>query len=449
MSKRALIGNREYFPGISCIEYEGPDSDNPLAFKAYDADRVVGNKTMREHLRFAICYWHTFCANGADPFGPGTRIQPWNENSDPIKAAEEKLDAAFEFFSKMTVPYFCFHDRDLAPEGSNVIESEKNLQHLVDMVKPRQKETGIKLLWGTSNMFSHPRYMNGASTNPNFDVVAQAGAQVKAAIDATVELGGENYVFWGGREGYSSLFNTDTGRELDHMAKFLSMARDYGRSIGFKGTFLIEPKPMEPMFHQYDVDSQTVIGFLRHHGLAEDFKINVETNHATLAGHTLAHELQMCADAGMLGSVDANRGNPQNGWDTDQFPSDLYDTVQSMLVILNDGGFKTGGLNFDAKLRRESTNLEDMFIAHIGGMDSYARGLLIAHEILENSSLMDSLQQRYESFNDGQGQAFEKNQLSLVDLRNYAAENGEPIQQSGRQEWVENVMNDFIFRSKS
>ena len=449
MSKRALIGNREYFPGISCIEYEGPDSDNPLAFKAYDADRVVGNKTMREHLRFAICYWHTFCANGADPFGPGTRIQPWNENSDPIKAAEEKLDAAFEFFSKMTVPYFCFHDRDLAPEGSNVIESEKNLQHLVDMVKPRQKETGIKLLWGTSNMFSHPRYMNGASTNPNFDVVAQAGAQVKAAIDATVELGGENYVFWGGREGYSSLFNTDTGRELDHMAKFLRMARDYGRSIGFKGTFLIEPKPMEPMFHQYDVDSQTVIGFLRHHGLAEDFKINVETNHATLAGHTLAHELQMCADAGMLGSVDANRGNPQNGWDTDQFPSDLYDTVQSMLVILNDGGFKTGGLNFDAKLRRESTNLEDMFIAHIGGMDSYARGLLIAHEILENSSLMDSLQQRYESFNDGQGQAFEKNQLSLVDLRNYAAENGEPIQQSGRQEWVENVMNDFIFRSKS
>ena len=449
MSMRPLIGNREYFPGISRIEYEGPDSDNPLAFKAYDADRVVGNKTMREHLRFAICYWHTFCANGADPFGPGTRTQPWNENSDPIKAAEEKLDAAFEFFSKMTVPYFCFHDRDLAPEGSNVIESEKNLQHLVDMVKPRQKETGIKLLWGTSNMFSHPRYMNGASTNPNFDVVAQAGAQVKAAIDATVELGGENYVFWGGREGYSSLFNTDTGRELDHMAKFLSMARDYGRSIGFKGTFLIEPKPMEPMFHQYDVDSQTVIGFLRHHGLAEDFKINVETNHATLAGHTLAHELQMCADAGMLGSVDANRGNPQNGWDTDQFPSDLYDTVQSMLVILNDGGFKTGGLNFDAKLRRESTNLEDMFIAHIGGMDSYARGLLIAHEILENSSLMDSLQQRYESFNDGQGKAFEKSQLSLVDLRNYAAENSEPVQQSGRQEWVENVMNDFIFRSKS
>lgn len=449
MSMRPLIGNREYFPGISRIEYEGPDSDNPLAFKAYDADRVVGNKTMREHLRFAICYWHTFCANGADPFGPGTRTQPWNENPDPIKAAEEKLDAAFEFFSKMTVPYFCFHDRDLAPEGSNVIESEKNLQHLVDMVKPRQKETGIKLLWGTSNMFSHPRYMNGASTNPNFDVVAQAGAQVKAAIDATVELGGENYVFWGGREGYSSLFNTDTGRELDHMAKFLSMARDYGRSIGFKGTFLIEPKPMEPMFHQYDVDSQTVIGFLRHHGLAEDFKINVETNHATLAGHTLAHELQMCADAGMLGSVDANRGNPQNGWDTDQFPSDLYDTVQSMLVILNDGGFKTGGLNFDAKLRRESTNLDDMFIAHIGGMDSYARGLLIAHEILENSSLMDSLQQRYESFNDGQGKAFEKSQLSLIDLRNYAAENSEPVQQSGRQEWVENVMNDFIFRSKS
>tara|TARA_Y100000389_G_scaffold162869_1_gene165815 strand:- start:5337 stop:6686 length:1350 start_codon:yes stop_codon:yes gene_type:complete len=448
MSMGSWIGNREYFPGISRIEYEGAESDNPLAFKTYDADRLVGNKTMREHLRFAICYWHTFCANGADPFGPGTRYQPWNDNSDSIKAAEEKLDAAFEFFSKMTVPYFCFHDRDLAPEGSNVVESEKNLQHLVDRVKPRQKETGIKLLWGTSNMFSNPRYMNGASTNPNFDVVAQAGAQVKAALDATVELGGENFVFWGGREGYASLFNTDTGRELEHMAKFLGMARDYGRSIGFKGTFLIEPKPMEPMYHQYDVDSQTVIGFLRHHGLSEDFKINVETNHATLAGHSLAHELQMCADAGMLGSVDANRGNPQNGWDTDQFPSDLYDTVQSMLVILEDGGFKNGGLNFDAKLRRESTDLEDMFIAHIGGMDSYARGLLIAHEILEQSSLMDSLHERYASFNSGQGQAFESGQLNLVNLRDYAVEKGEPTQHSGRQEWVENIMNDFIFRSK-
>ena len=448
MSVRPWIGNREYFPGIPRIEYEGPESDNPLAFKAYDADRVVGNKTMSEHLRFSICYWHTFCADGADPFGPGTRSHPWNESTDRLEAAEERLDAAFEFFSKMTVPYFCFHDRDLAPEGASVVESEKNLQHLVGRVKPRQQETGIKLLWGTSNLFSHPRYMNGGSTNPNFDVVAQAGAQVKAALDATVELGGENFVFWGGREGYSTLFNTDTGRELEHMARFLGMARDYGRSIGFNGAFLIEPKPMEPMYHQYDVDSQTVIGFLRQHGLADDFKVNVEANHATLAGHSFAHELRMCTDAGMLGSVDANRGNPQNGWDTDQFPADLYDTVQAMLIVLEDGGFKTGGLNFDAKLRRESTDLEDMFIAHIGGMDSYARGLLIAHEILENSSLVDSRRERYASFDSGQGQAFAKGLLSLSDLREYAAKQGEPRKQSGRQEWVENVMNDFIFRAK-
>lgn len=448
MSVRPWIGNREYFPGIPRIEYEGPESDNPLAFKAYDADRVVGNKTMSEHLRFSICYWHTFCADGADPFGPGTRSHPWNESTDRLEAAEERLDAAFEFFSKMTVPYFCFHDRDLAPEGASVVESEKNLQHLVGRVKPRQQETGIKLLWGTSNLFSHPRYMSGGSTNPNFDVVAQAGAQVKAALDATVELGGENFVFWGGREGYSTLFNTDTGRELEHMARFLGMARDYGRSIGFNGAFLIEPKPMEPMYHQYDVDSQTVIGFLRQHGLADDFKVNVEANHATLAGHSFAHELRMCTDAGMLGSVDANRGNPQNGWDTDQFPADLYDTVQAMLIVLEDGGFKTGGLNFDAKLRRESTDLEDMFIAHIGGMDSYARGLLIAHEILEKSSLIDSRHERYASFDSGQGQAFTKGLLSLEDLREYAAKQGEPRKLSGRQEWVENVMNDFIFRAK-
>ncbi|MBT5861791.1 MAG: xylose isomerase [Gammaproteobacteria bacterium] len=448
MSVRPWIGNREYFPGIPRIEYEGPESDNPLAFKAYDADRVVGNKTMSEHLRFSICYWHTFCADGADPFGPGTRSHPWNESTDRLEAAEERLDAAFEFFSKMTVPYFCFHDRDLAPEGASIVESEKNLQHLVGRVKPRQQETGIKLLWGTSNLFSHPRYMNGGSTNPNFDVVAQAGAQVKAALDATVELGGENFVFWGGREGYSTLFNTDTGRELEHMARFLGMARDYGRSIGFNGAFLIEPKPMEPMYHQYDVDSQTVIGFLRQHGLADDFKVNVEANHATLAGHSFAHELRMCTDAGMLGSVDANRGNPQNGWDTDQFPADLYDTVQAMLIVLEDGGFKTGGLNFDAKLRRESTDLEDMFIAHIGGMDSYARGLLIAHEILEKSSLVDSRHERYASFDSGQGQAFTRGLLSLEDLREYAAKQGEPRKLSGRQEWVENVMNDFIFRAK-
>jgi xylose isomerase len=447
MSTAPFIASREFFPGIDRIQYEGPESDNPLAFKAYDADRVVGGKTMRDHLRFSICYWHTFCAEGGDPFGPGTRSYPWKEKRDPMAAAEDKLDAAFEFFSKMGVPFFCFHDRDIAPEGSSVVESERNLQRMVELARQRQAATGIKLLWGTANVFSHPRYMNGASTNPDFNVVAHAGAQVKAALDATVALGGENYVFWGGREGYSCLFNTSTARELDHLARFLSMARDYGRSIGFEGTFLIEPKPMEPMYHQYDADAQTVIGFLRHYGLAGDFKLNVEANHATLAGHSFAHELQMSADAGLLGSIDANRGNPQNGWDTDQFPTDLYDAVQAMLVLLADGGFKTGGFNFDAKVRRESTDPEDMFIAHIGGMDTFARGLLIAHDILENSPLPEFRRQRYASFDDGPGSAFESGKLSLTDLRDHAAKAGEPVRTSGKQEWVENLINDYIFRS--
>ncbi len=447
MSTKLFIGDREFFPGIAKIPYEGPESDNPLSFKVYDENRLVGGKTMRDHLRFAICYWHTFCADGNDPFGPGTRSQPWKEKSDPLAAAQDKLDAAFEFFSKMGVPFYCFHDRDMAPEGNSVPESEKNLQHLVEMAKQRQEASGVKLLWGTANVFSHPRYMNGASTNPDFQVVAQAGAQVKAALDATVALGGENYVFWGGREGYAYLFNTDTRRELDHMARFLTMARDYGRSIGFKGNFLIEPKPMEPMYHQYDADAQTVIGFLRHYGLDKDFKVNVEANHATLAGHTFAHELQMCTDAGMLGSIDANRGTPQNGWDTDQFPTDLNDTVQAMLVVLASGGFDKGGLNFDAKVRRESTDLEDMFIAHIGGMDCFARGLLIAHSILEKSKLAQFKYDRYASFNSGEGSAFEAGELTLQALRDYAAENGEPATISGKQEWVENIINNFIFRS--
>jgi xylose isomerase len=447
MSTAPFIASREFFPGIDRIQYEGPESDNPLAFKAYDADRVVGGKTMRDHLRFSICYWHTFCAEGGDPFGPGTRSYAWKEKRDPMAAAEDKLDAAFEFFSKMGVPFFCFHDRDMAPEGSSVLESERNLKHMVQLARQRQAATGIKLLWGTANVFSHPRYMNGAATNPDFNVVAHAGAQVKAALDATVELGGENYVFWGGREGYSCLFNTSTAREFDHFARFLSMARDYGRSIGFEGTFLIEPKPMEPMYHQYDADAQTVIGFLRHYGLAGDFKLNVEANHATLAGHSFAHELQMSVDAGLLGSIDANRGNPQNGWDTDQFPTDLYDAVQAMLVLLGDGGFKTGGFNFDAKVRRESTDPEDMFIAHIGGMDTFARGLLIAHDILENSPLPEFRRQRYASFDGGPGLAFVNGKLSLADLRDHAAKTGEPAQISGKQEWVENLINDYIFRS--
>lgn len=447
MSNSPFIGDREYFPGIGKIPFEGPDSDNPLAFKAYDETRKIGGKTMREHLRYAICYWHSFCADGGDPFGPGTREYAWKEKNDPLRAAEDKMDAAFEFFTKMGVPYYCFHDRDMAPEAETVGASEKNLQHMVKLADERQKASGMKLLWGTANVFSHPRYMNGASTNPNFDVVAHAAAQVKAALDATVALGGENYVFWGGREGYSCLFNSNTERELEHMARFLGMARDYGRSIGFEGTFLIEPKPMEPMYHQYDADSQTVIGFLRQHGLDKDFKVNVEANHATLAGHSFAHELQMCTDAGMLGSVDANRGNPQNGWDTDQFPTNLYDTVEAMLVILADGGFKSGGLNFDAKVRRESTRPDDLFIAHIGGMDSFARGLIVAHNIIDKSGLVEYRAKRYASFDSGKGRDFESGKLSLGDLRDHAAEKGEPEQISGEQEWVENVINDYLFRA--
>ncbi|KAA9132630.1 xylose isomerase [Marinihelvus fidelis] len=449
MSSKPFIGQREFFPGIGAIPFEGPGSDNPMAFKAYDADREVAGKTMRDHLRFAICYWHTFCADGGDPFGPGTRQYPWKEKSDPLAAAEDKLDAAFEFFTKVGVPYYCFHDRDMAPEGASVAESERNLQHLVKLARERQDETGMKLLWGTANVFSHPRYMNGASTNPNFDVVAHAGAQVKAALEATVELGGENYVFWGGREGYAHLFNTNTQRELEHMARFLGMARDYGRSIGFEGTFLIEPKPMEPMYHQYDADSQTVIGFLRHHGLDKDFKVNVEANHATLAGHTFAHELQMCADAGMLGSIDANRGNPQNGWDTDQFPTDLYDTVGAMLVVLSHGGFSTGGLNFDAKVRRESTRPDDLFIAHIGGMDAFARGLLVANAIIEQGDLPKFRASRYSSFDGGKGKDFEDGDLTLADLRDHAANHGEPRQVSGQQERLENLVNDVLSRTST
>ncbi len=446
MSK-VFIGNREYFPGISQIKFEGNSSDNPLAFKCYDAKRMVGTKSMRDHLRFAICYWHNFCNDGSDIFGPGTQIHPWNEKSDPLAAAEDKLDAAFEFFTKLDVPFYCFHDVDLAPDGATVAQGESYLRHMVDLAKVRQQATGVQLLWGTANVFSNPRYMNGASTNPNFDVVAHAGAQVKRSLDATVALGGGNYVFWGGREGYACLFNTDTRRELEHMGRFLTMARDYGRSIGFRGTFLIEPKPMEPMYHQYDVDAQTVIGFLRQYGLDNDFKLNIEANHATLSGHSFAHELQMSADAGLLGSIDANRGNAQNGWDTDQFPTDLHDTVQAMLVVLASGGLKSGGLNFDAKLRRESTSLEDMFLAHIGGMDCFARGLLAAHSILEKSSLAQNKKDRYSSFDEGPGAIFEAGGLTLTELRDHAEVIGEPELVSGRQESIENMINDHLFRA--
>jgi xylose isomerase len=444
MSQNVFIGDTEYFPSIGAIPFEGPESRNPLAFKCYQPDRLVAGKTMAEHLRFAVCYWHTFHGTGADPFGPGTRDYGWNAGT-PMDAARQRLDAAFEFFTKLGVPYYCFHDRDLAPEGASVAESETNLQALVELAGDRQSATGMKLLWGTANLFSHPRYMNGAGTNPSFDVVALAGAQVKGALDATVALGGENYVFWGGREGYSTLFNTDTARELEHFARFLEAARDYARGIGFQGTFLIEPKPMEPMYHQYDVDSQTVVGFLRQHGLADDFKLNVEANHATLSGHSFAHDLRMAADAGMLGSIDANRGNPQNGWDTDQFPTDMNDCVQAMLVVLESGGLGSGGLNFDAKLRRESTDLEDLFIAHIGGMDAFARGLVIADRILQDERYVSARTARYASFDAGPGKAFEQGSLGLAALRDHASALAEPTLESGKQEMLENLVNDYMF----
>ena len=444
MTRNLFIGEREFFPGIGKIRYEGKSSGNPLAFKFYDPDRVIGGKTMEQHLRFAVCYWHTFRGTGADPFGPGTQIFPWDEPADRMDAARARVDAAFEFFSKLGVPYYCFHDRDIAPEGANVATSERNLRAMTELAAERQQATGVKLLWGTANLFSHPRYMNGAATNPDFNVVTHAAAQVKAALDATVALGGENYVFWGGREGYASLLNTDTRRELDHMGRFMAAARDYGRAIGFKGTFLIEPKPMEPSKHQYDFDAQTVIGFIRHYGLEGDFKVNVEANHATLAGHSFAHELRMCADAGLLGSIDANRGDPQNGWDTDQFPVDLYDTVSAMLVVLENGGLHTGGLNFDAKVRRESVDPEDIFIGHIGGMDAFARGLAIAHDLIEQSPLVANRATRYASFDNGGGAAFARGDLGLEALRDIAAANGEPASISGRQEWLENLVNQYI-----
>jgi xylose isomerase len=441
-----FIGKREFFPGIGRIPFEGAGSDNPLAFKHYDAKRKIGGKTMAEHLRFAVCYWHTFGNAGHDPFGPGTRDFAWNA-ATPMATAEAKLDAAFEFFTKLGVPYYCFHDIDLAPDSEDIAEYEKNLKRMVRLAKERQKATGVKLLWGTANLFSHPRYMNGAATNPDFAVVARAAVQVKNALDATVELGGGNYVFWGGREGYASLHNTNVRRELDHMGRFLAMARDYGRSIGFKGVYLIEPKPMEPMKHQYDFDSATVAGFLKRHGLEKDFKINIEANHATLSGHTFEHDLQVASDHGLLGSIDANRGNAQNGWDTDQFPSDLYDTVGAMLVVLRQGGLAPGGLNFDAKVRRESTDAEDLFLAHIGGMDAFARGLEVAHALLTKSPWEKWRKQRYASFDKGAGKDFEDGNLTLEDLHTLALKKGEPKKISGKQERYENLLNQYLIRT--
>ncbi|HEU4574011.1 MAG TPA: xylose isomerase [Chitinophagaceae bacterium] len=437
-------GTKEFFPGIGKIGYEGPQSDNPLAFKWYDENKVIAGKTMKEHLRFAVCYWHTFCNTGGDPFGPGTKQFPWDSSADPVQKAKDKMDAAFEFITKLGVPYYCFHDVDLVDEGASLSAYEGRLQTMVEYAAQKQKLSGVKLLWGTANVFSNPRYMNGAATNPDFSVVAHAGTQVKNALDATIALGGENYVFWGGREGYMSLLNTNMKREQEHMARFLTMARDYARKQGFKGVFFIEPKPCEPTKHQYDYDCATVIGFLRHYGLEKDFKLNVEVNHATLAGHTFQHELQVAADAGMLGSIDANRGDYQNGWDTDQFPVNLNELTESLLIILEAGGFAGGGVNFDAKTRRNSTDLDDIFYAHIGGMDAFARALVIADNILQKSPYKNFRKQRYASFDSGKGKEFEEGKLQLEDLRDFALANGEPKQISGRQEWLENLINQYI-----
>jgi len=439
-----FTGNEEYFKGIGKIAFEGKGSDNPLAFKFYNPGKVVAGKTMREHLRFSVAYWHSFCASGSDPFGSATLEFPWDQG-DPMTAARKKADAAFEFATKMGMDYYCFHDADAAPEGASVAEYEKNLADIAGELKLRQEATGVKLLWNTANMFSHPRYMNGAATNPDFQVLARAAAQVKNCLDVNVLLGGENYVFWGGREGYMTLWNTDMKREQEHLTRFFNLAVEYGRKIGFKGTFLIEPKPMEPTKHQYDFDAATAIAFIRQAGLEKDFKCNIECNHATLAGHTFTHDLQVCADAGMLGSVDANRGDPQNGWDTDQFPSSIYETVEAMTVILKNGGLGSGGLNFDAKVRRNSTDREDLFIAHIGGMDAFALGLELADRIISDGKLDSLLKKRYASYDSGKGADFEAGKLSLSDLRNLAAGAGEPARISGKQEYIENLVNQYLF----
>lgn len=437
-------GKTEFFKGIGQIKYEGLKSDNPLAFRWYDENKVVAGKKMKDWLRFACAYWHSFCGSGADPFGEPTHLFPWDKKEDPIRRAKDKADAAFEFMTKLGLPYYCFHDVDVVSYTNDVADNDKRLQTMTKYLKQKQEESGVKLLWGTANLFSNKRYMNGASTNPDFHVLAHAAAQVKAALDATIALGGENYVFWGGREGYMSLINTNMKREKDHLAKFLHAAKDYARTNGFKGTFFIEPKPCEPSKHQYDYDAETVIGFLRQYDLLNDFKLNIEVNHATLAGHTFQHELQCAADAGLLGSMDANRGDYQNGWDTDQFPNNINELAEAMLIILEAGGFAGGGINFDAKIRRNSTDLADLFYAHIGGMDTFARALIVADNVLTNSEYKKIRTDRYASFDSGKGKDFENGKLSLENLRAYAIQKGEPKMISGKQEYLENIINRFI-----
>ena len=437
------MATKEFFPGIGKIQFEGKESKNPMAFRYYDAEKVVMGKPMKDWLKFAMAWWHTLCAEGADQFGGGTKTFPWNGATCPVQVAKDKVDAGFEFMQKIGIEYYCFHDVDLVDEGATVEEYEARLKEVVAYLKEKQAETGIKLLWGTANVFGNKRYMNGAATNPDFDVVARAAVQIKNAIDATIELGGTNYVFWGGREGYMSLLNTDMKREKEHLAMMLRLARDYARSKGFTGTFLIEPKPMEPTKHQYDVDTETVIGFLKAHGLENDFKVNIEVNHATLAGHTFEHELACAVDAGMLGSIDANRGDYQNGWDTDQFPIDSFDLTQAMMQIIRNGGFGNGGTNFDAKTRRNSTDLEDIFIAHIAAMDAMARALENAAALLEESPMPKMVAERYASFDEGLGKKFENGELSFEDVYAYGKQVGEPKQTSGKQELYEAILNMY------
>jgi xylose isomerase len=441
---KVVTGAYEFFNNIPQITFEGVESDNPFSFRWYDENKVVAGKTMKEYLRFACAYWHSFNGSGSDPFGEPTHIFPWNEKQDVLERAKDKMDAAFEFITKMNLPYYCFHDLDVIDFTSDVAENERRLRDITEYAKQKQEMSGVKLLWGTANLFSHKRYMNGAATNPDFHVLSHAAAQVKAALDATIALNGENYVFWGGREGYMSLLNTNMKREQEHLAKFLHTARDYARSNGFKGTFFIEPKPCEPMKHQYDYDAATVIAFMREYDLMSDFKLNIEVNHATLAGHTFQHELQVAADAGLLGSMDANRGDYQNGWDTDQFPNNINELTEAMLVVIESGGLQSGGINFDAKVRRNSTAPADLFYAHIGGVDAFARALITADAILNTSEYKKIRKERYASFDVGKGKEFEEGKLSLEELRNIAVENGEPEIRSGRQEYMENIINRYI-----
>ncbi len=439
-----VFGQKEFFKNIPQIKFEGLESHNPLAFRWYDENKFVAGKPMKEHLRFACAYWHSFCGNGADPFGEPTHLFAWNEKQDAVEKAKDKADAAFEFITKLGLPYYCFHDVDAVDYTNDINENDRRLQAITTYLKEKQNASGVKLLWGTANLFSNRKYMNGAATNPDFAVLTHAAAQVKSAIDATIALDGENYVFWGGREGYMSLLNTNMKREKEHLAQFLHTAKDYARSNGFKGKFFIEPKPCEPSKHQYDYDCETVIGFLHQNNLLDDFSLNIEVNHATLAGHTFTHELQVAADAGLLGSMDANRGDYENGWDTDQFPNNINELTEAMLIILEAGGFKGGGINFDAKIRRNSTDAEDLFYAHIGGMDAFARALITADNILQKSDYKKIRIERYASFETTAGKDFEAGKLSLEDLKNIALANGEPATISGKQEYLENIINRFI-----